>query len=523
MDQRVGESLFRRKGFTPSTGAGLSATFGRALGICLPAAALVFGLGGLAIGVGEPTLTGLSLEPPGGHVQSVDPTSLAWAAGIRPGQIVVAQSDAQDPAGWSVITRDGDRDHALTARALAAAGRLSVAGALAATILGLLGLAGAGHHRRRAEFLGTIGLGAAFIPFAVTHDPGGGGAILAFLPGIASAVWLARWSAPRALAMAILVAFFMVELGWFVARASGSALAADIDNVRFGCTIVVLAGVGAIGAGVTPRALARRSATLRTMDVLAFGVLIAALASLQLVLGPPLWTLVGVLVVVALGYGGLRAVVRRGIDRLIFAEQRERTSIESAESERARLSRALHDDPLQALAGVILSLERQPNTAAERETLRTLAGQLRNIATSLHPPVLDDLGLVPAIESMFAEAGPVPIELDLDNRTGYRPSERAPFEVELATYRIVQEAATNALRHSGCHRIVVRGQVSPDAVSIDVVDDGRGFGERDAEIALRGGHIGLASMRRRAEAIDADLVHVEGQEAGTTVRLRWTG
>jgi signal transduction histidine kinase len=521
MDQRVGASLRRRKGFTPSTGVALSATIGRALGICLPAAALVFGLSGVAIGLGEPTLTGLSLEPPGGHVSSVDPTSLAWAAGIRPGQIVIAQSDAQDPAGWSVITRDGDRDHALTARALAAAVRLSVVGALAGTLLGLLGLAAAGRHRRRAECLGTIGLGAAFIPFAVTHDPGVG-AILAFLPGIASAVWLARWSAPRALAMAILMAFLLLELGWFVARASGSALAADIDNLRFGCTILVLAGVAAIGAGMTPRALTRRSAALRTMDVLALGVLIAALASLQLVLRPPIWMLAGVLVVVALGYGGLRAIVRRGIDRLIFAERRERASIESAESERARLSRELHDDPLQALAGVILSLEHQPNTAAERETLRTVAGQLRNIATSLHPPVLDDLGLVPAIESMFADVGPIPIELDLDNRTGYRPSERAPFEVELATYRIVQEAATNALRHSGCNRIVVRGLVSPEAVSIDVVDNGRGFGERDAELALRGGHLGLASMRRRAEAIDADLVHVEGQEAGTTVRLRWT-
>lgn len=95
MDERVGASLSRRKGFTPSTGVGLSPTIGRSLGICLPAAALV----GLRIGLGEPTLTGLSLERPGGHVQSLDPTSLTWAAGICPGQIVVAQSDAQDPAG----------------------------------------------------------------------------------------------------------------------------------------------------------------------------------------------------------------------------------------------------------------------------------------------------------------------------------------------------------------------------------------------------------------------------------------
>jgi signal transduction histidine kinase len=177
---------------------------------------------------------------------------------------------------------------------------------------------------------------------------------------------------------------------------------------------------------------------------------------------------------------------------------------------------------LQALAGVIIKLEDRPNTEGERDTLRTVAGQLRNIATALHPPVLDDLGLVPAVESMFADAGPIPVELAIENGSGFLTSERPPFAVELATYRIIQEAATNAIRHSGCQRIVVRGQVSPASVSIDVVDDGRGLVERELAAALRGGHLGLASMRRRAEAIDADLFHSGLPGGGTTVSLRWS-
>lgn len=94
MDRGLGASLPGTKGFTPSTGAGMTATMGRALGICLPALALIAGLIALGMAIGEPTLTGVELERPGGHVLAVDPESLAWASDIRPGQVVVAQIDA---------------------------------------------------------------------------------------------------------------------------------------------------------------------------------------------------------------------------------------------------------------------------------------------------------------------------------------------------------------------------------------------------------------------------------------------
>jgi signal transduction histidine kinase len=493
----------------------------RILAIGLPTVAVLLGLGGVALGVGEPTMTGLSLEPQGGHVASVDPTSLAYAAGIRAGQRIVDETDASDRGGWSIITEDGAFEHGLSQAAATANARFGLAIAVVAVLPGLLGLAAAARHRRRAETLGTVGLVIATVPFAILHDPIAGplGATLASL-GVAA--WLLRWANSRGLARAIFGATIALNVAWLVARFLGLAATPEIESVRLAFTVGLAVVVTAIGIGVTPRAIARRSAAVRYVDVTAAAAGLILAVALQMLLSPPPWAPIVVVAVVLLGYRGGRSEVGRWIDRVVFAEERERVAIASAESERARLSRELHDDPLQALAGVILSLGDQPQTERERETLRTVAGQLRNMATVLHPPVLDDLGLIPAFESLFADPGPVPIELELENGAGYRKADRPPFEVELASYRIIAEAAANAVRHSGCRRIVVRGSVSPGAVSLDVIDDGRGIRERDVEAALREGHLGVASMRRRAEAIDAHLAYVPGPSAGTIVRLRWS-
>jgi signal transduction histidine kinase len=521
MLDRLGTTRSVDKGFAPSASLRYGVMLSRALAIGLPTGALLIGLGGLALGLGEPTLTGLSLESPGGHVISVDPTSLAWAAGIRSGQVVVSQADASDVGGWSVVTTSDGIEHGLSQAAAAADLRIGLLPAGAALLAGLLGLAAASRHRRRAESLGTVGLAVSGIPFAVTHDAVAG-SIVAAIAVLACAMWVVRWTSSQRIGSFILAAALAVNVVCVIGRLASLEATPQLDSLRFDATLVLAFAIVGIGLGVTPRAFARRSAALRYVDVAAAVSATFLAVFLQLTLSPPAWAPIAALVAAAIGYRGVRNQARRWIDRVVFAEERERAAIESAESERARLSRELHDDPLQALTGVILSLEHQPDTERERETLRAVAGQLRNIATALHPPVLDDLGLVPAVESLFAELGPIPIEIDLTNSAGFGRSDRPPFEVELASYRIIAEAATNALRHSGCHHIVVKGSVSRAEVSIDVVDDGRGIQEREVEAALRDGHLGVASMRRRAEAIDAQLVHLSGPGTGTTVRLRWT-
>jgi signal transduction histidine kinase len=521
MIQRRGASLTGHKGFAPSKVVGSRARLSRVLAIGLPLAAVIAGTAGILAGLGEPTLTGISLEPPGGHVQSVDPGSFAWASGIRPGQLVVALSDALQAGGWSVFTAAGATEYGLTERAVIATMRLGLVPAVLAASLGLVAIVMAKRHRRRAESLGVVAIFIAWIPLAASHNQLAG-ALVGSLATVVGGVWLVRWSGPAIVAMAVVAISVALDLTWTASRAVGLPESVEVDALRFAWSAIVAVGVAAIGLGVTPRAITRRTSAIRYVDVAAVTALVAAVAALEIAARPPLWTAVLLVAVAIVAYRPIRARVRSWIDRVIFAEERERAAIASAESERARLSRELHDEPLQALVGVILRLEEQPGVGAERETLRAVAGQLRNIATSLHPPVLDDLGLVPAVESLFAEPGPIPIELLLRSSTGYRSADRPPFEVELATYRIIQEAATNAIRHSGCHRIVVRGEVSRTMVSIDVVDDGHGVHERELDEALRGGHIGVASMRRRAEAIDARLVHLPAPTAGTIVSLRWS-
>ena len=520
MARRLGASLWRAEGFALSAVKNPHARFGAVFAVVLPLIALGFALAGLLRGLDEPTLTGLTLEPPGGHVLFVDPESYAWAGGIRAGQEVIEQVPGSDSGGWAIATEGDGTEHRIARGAAVATARLGLAPGFLAVLLSLAGLASGQKRRRRAELFSTVALALAAIPLAAMHDldlAPAAGAIAA----MAAPLWLAQWSKPPTLWISILAAAVLADAAWAVLRLNNSSTLADVDGARFQATVVVSAVAAAIGMGVTPNALAKRSAALRYFDVATASILVLGLVALQLVASPPIWVPAFVVIVAAFAFRGIRGLLARWIDRVVFAEAREHASISATEAERARLSRELHDDPLQAITGVILALEDQPNTARERDTLRTVAGQLRSIATKLHPPVLDDLGLVPAIESLFAEQGPVPVELQLANQSGYQAGSRPPFEVELAAYRIVQEAATNALRHSGCQRIVVRGEVAPQHVSIDIVDDGRGMHDREVETALRDGHLGLASMRRRAEAINARLAHGPGPGAGTIVSLRW--
>jgi signal transduction histidine kinase len=520
MARRLGASLSGAEGFAPSAIRDLRSRVGSTLALGLPLFALGFALIGLLDGLGEPTLTGLTLEPPGGHVVFVDPESYAWSGGIRSGQTVIEQEAGADTGGWAIATEGDGVEHRIARTAAMATARLGLAPALLALVLAFAGIVSARKRHRRAELAGVLGLVLSSIPITAIHDlqvtP-----IIGALAACAGPVWLVRWSRPRSVWLAVLGTMVLADAAWVPLRLVDASALADLDAIRFQATVVIGLVVAAIGIGVTPNAVARRSSALRYFDVATAASLVIGLALIQLFAAPPIWVLAVIVLCAALAYGGIRGAVARWIDRVVFAEAREHASISAAEAERARLSRELHDDPLQALTGVILALEHQPNTARERDTLRTVASQLRSIATKLHPPVLDDLGLVPAIESLFSSHGPVRVELQVANEAGYEPASRPPFDVELAVYRIVQEAATNAIRHSGCQHIVVRGEVGPVRVSIDIVDDGRGMQEREVDLALREGHLGLASMRRRAEAINARLVHAPGPGSGTVVSLRW--
>ena len=200
-------------------------------------------------------------------------------------------------------------------------------------------------------------------------------------------------------------------------------------------------------------------------------------------------------------------------------EERLRHSLRSAEQERRRWARELHDETLQGLGGLQMLLSgglRQGGGALEETTrlaveqLGTEIANLRALITELRPAALDDLGLGPALESLVArlrtvEGLEVALELDVGRRLDP--------DSDTAAYRLVQEALTNVAKHAAAEHVRVRVSQTPaSGTEVTVVDDGRGFDPLDPAAGF-----GLVGMRERAELLGGTL-EVESSAAGTTVR-----
>jgi signal transduction histidine kinase len=212
----------------------------------------------------------------------------------------------------------------------------------------------------------------------------------------------------------------------------------------------------------------------------------------------------------------LTADLRRARERLVTAR----------EEERRRLRRDLHDGLGPQLASQALTIdaarslmERDPQ-AADRLLVdlklqsQAAVADVRRLVDGLRPPALDDLGLVGALHAAalnLAQAG-----LDVEIAAGPLPP--LPAAVEVAAFRIVQEAITNVLRHANAKHAWVSLEPTSCArteLSIEVRDDGTGFEESACSDAGNG--VGLMSMRERADELGGRVV-LESTPGGTTVR-----
>ncbi|MFQ5613276.1 MAG: histidine kinase [Anaerolineae bacterium] len=196
--------------------------------------------------------------------------------------------------------------------------------------------------------------------------------------------------------------------------------------------------------------------------------------------------------------------------------------INAQEEERQRIARELHDGVGQALTSLMVGLkvlnqlDGREAIAAKTAELRRVAGEtledVRLISRQLRPSVLDDLGLAAALErysSEFASRYPglaVDLHCDLPHRL--------PLPVETSLYRIVQEAMTNAARHSRASTLSVLLFVRNGRVQAIIEDDGRGF-DPAATRRLQDS-VGLHSMAERAELLGGKL-EIESSPEGTTV------
>jgi len=205
---------------------------------------------------------------------------------------------------------------------------------------------------------------------------------------------------------------------------------------------------------------------------------------------------------------------RQLLDKLITAQ----------EEERRRVSRELHDEIGQSLTALIMNVGSAeaaipPGSDALRRHLGEIQGllamtleEIRRLMVDLRPTLLDDLGLIPAIqwfaETHLARAGIEPV-LKIGG-----PRRRLSPQVETALFRVVQEAITNIVRHSGAGRATVRLEFRDGVVAAEISDDGKGF---DPESARDG--LGLLGMEERVTLLGGRWRIESGAGAGTRISI----
>ncbi len=197
---------------------------------------------------------------------------------------------------------------------------------------------------------------------------------------------------------------------------------------------------------------------------------------------------------------------------------------EAQEEERRRLARDLHDGPAQNLAVLVRGLEGQKGEDAGwvdglHENASKILGDLRRVARDQRPTLLDDLGIVAALEWLISDnEGPPDVEMGLVV-TG--EVQRLESEAEVALYRIGQEALRNAQEHAGATRIEILINFDNAHTDLSVSDNGKGFQvPRSPGEYLRSGRLGLMGMHERAQLVGGSLQIESSLEDGTVVFVR---
>jgi signal transduction histidine kinase len=215
-------------------------------------------------------------------------------------------------------------------------------------------------------------------------------------------------------------------------------------------------------------------------------------------------------------------MTHRGFGEAVTALRRLNEMLEDGAR---RIAHALHDEAGQLLASVHLALQRATLglPVRSRERLQEVRGlldeiekQLRRLSHELRPTVLDDLGLVPALDFLAQGVG---------ERTGMRividgpRDRRLPAAVETALYRVAQEALNNAARHGRARSVDLAITITPARVRCAIRDDGAGFDPATARDRGDGQGLGLLGMRERVSALGGGLDIESAPGRGTQLTI----
>jgi len=205
--------------------------------------------------------------------------------------------------------------------------------------------------------------------------------------------------------------------------------------------------------------------------------------------------------------------------------------IKMQEDERKRVAREIHDGPAQDLANVVLKAEicerlfdvnRMDELRVELQELKSAVKEslteIRKIIHNLRPMVLDDLGLVPAVKRLIEEAqeqSGIEIQFSLIGSES-----RLDSAIEIAVFRVVQEAINNTRKHANASRAQVKLEFLTDRVSAVIEDNGDGFDMGQLNQTLAGGdHFGLYGMRERVELLGGTFRIRSKKGEGTRVSV----
>jgi signal transduction histidine kinase len=194
------------------------------------------------------------------------------------------------------------------------------------------------------------------------------------------------------------------------------------------------------------------------------------------------------------------------------------------EAERTRIARELHDELAQWLTALKMDAAwlgaRLPQhedklvarVAKMKDVVDNTVAAMRRIAAALRPAMLDDLGLIPAIENLLAElSGRTGIDVKL---SGSEPDTRLEEPLATAVYRMVQEALTNVARHAGASRVTVEIAGALERLHVVVRDDGRGMKPDPGRKSF-----GLLGIRERARTLGGSARIYSPPEGGTVVEI----
>lgn len=204
--------------------------------------------------------------------------------------------------------------------------------------------------------------------------------------------------------------------------------------------------------------------------------------------------------------------------------------IRAQEEERKRVAREIHDGPAQSMANVVLRveiceklLEKRPDEvrnelAGLKDIVRKSLQDVRKIIFDLRPMVLDDLGLIPALKRYISEVQEKN-SLLVDFRV-LGSQERMSGILEIAIFRVIQEALNNVIKHSGARMVDISLEQVPGQVNLRIKDDGCGFNADEALSGSNKDNYGLIGIRERIQLLEGSFKLITAPGKGTDLKVK---